>query len=133
MERKLKHLEFIQDAITRMANNSFLLKGWSVTIVGALLALSVNESDNAFIAVSAVILLYFWLLDSFYLHKEKLFIEVYKLVAAKSVEDINFDMSFKQLESKGSIWRCAFSPSMVMFYGGVAVAHGVLCFLTNHS
>ena len=27
-----KHLEFVQNAVTRMASNSFLLKGWTVTI-----------------------------------------------------------------------------------------------------
>lgn len=28
MENKIKHLEFIQGVINRMANNSFMLKGW---------------------------------------------------------------------------------------------------------
>jgi hypothetical protein len=32
-ESELKHLEFIQGVIARLANNSFLLKGWSVTLV----------------------------------------------------------------------------------------------------
>jgi len=36
MEAKLKHLEMIQDVIKRMASNSFLLKGWSLTLVVAL-------------------------------------------------------------------------------------------------
>ncbi len=34
MEQKIKHLEFIQAAINRMAGNSFLLKGWTVTLSG---------------------------------------------------------------------------------------------------
>ena len=37
---KLKHLEFIQGIITRMANNSFMLKGWAVTLVAGIFALS---------------------------------------------------------------------------------------------
>ena len=37
MASKEKHLEFVQSAINRMASNSFLLKAWSVTLVGALL------------------------------------------------------------------------------------------------
>jgi hypothetical protein len=36
---KEKHLELIQAVISRMAGNSFLLKGWSVTLAAALLAL----------------------------------------------------------------------------------------------
>ena len=33
MENKRAHLEMIQAVITRMAGNSFLIKGWSVTLV----------------------------------------------------------------------------------------------------
>ena len=36
MDAKLKHLEMIQGVINRMANCSFLLKGWSVTLIAAL-------------------------------------------------------------------------------------------------
>jgi hypothetical protein len=36
MEAKHKHLDFIQLTITRMAANSFLLKGWCVTLIAAL-------------------------------------------------------------------------------------------------
>ena len=32
-ENKLKHLEFIQNIITRMNSNSFVIKGWSITLV----------------------------------------------------------------------------------------------------
>ena len=31
-ENKRKHLEFIQQVITRMNANSFLIKGWAVTL-----------------------------------------------------------------------------------------------------
>ena len=30
MQQKLKHLEFIQGVINRLATNSFQMKGWSV-------------------------------------------------------------------------------------------------------
>ena len=36
MEAKLKHLEFIQTVITRMATNSFLFEGWAITIAAGL-------------------------------------------------------------------------------------------------
>jgi len=32
---KRKHVEFIQAAIARMAGNSFVIKGWSLTIAAA--------------------------------------------------------------------------------------------------
>jgi hypothetical protein len=39
MDDKRKHLEFIREAIARLANNSFAYKGWAVIIVVAVLAL----------------------------------------------------------------------------------------------
>ena len=33
---KIKHIEFIQDTITRMNVNSFQIKSWNVTILSAL-------------------------------------------------------------------------------------------------
>ena len=45
---KLKHLEFIQGIITRMANNSFMLKGWAVTLVAGIFALSSKDSDQLY-------------------------------------------------------------------------------------
>jgi len=35
-----------------MANNSFLLKGWSVTLVAALFALAAKDSDKKYIVVA---------------------------------------------------------------------------------
>ena len=32
-DNKIKHLEMVQDVIKRMASNSFILKGWAVTLV----------------------------------------------------------------------------------------------------
>ena len=46
MDAKLKHLEFIQDVITRMNSNSFLLKGWCVTLMSVLFALSARDTGN---------------------------------------------------------------------------------------
>src|SRR3989344_3113038 len=47
MENKRKHLEFIQTVISRMAGNLFFLRGWTITLIGALLALfSKNNSPD---------------------------------------------------------------------------------------
>ena len=63
MEAKIKHLEFIQAAINRMAGNSFLLKGWTVTLTGGLLALTFKQIDRRYFYTSFVVLLLFWFLD----------------------------------------------------------------------
>ena len=48
MEKKLKHLEMVQGVINRMANNSFMLKGWAVTLVAGIFALSGEATDKLF-------------------------------------------------------------------------------------
>ena len=63
---KLKHLEFIQGIITRMANNSFMLKGWAVTLVAGIFALSSKDSDQLYSIISIIPVIAFWGLDSYY-------------------------------------------------------------------
>lgn len=47
-ESRMKHLEFIQGVVNRLAQNSFSLKGWSITLVSALFLLSAKESDSKY-------------------------------------------------------------------------------------
>ena len=49
-ENKIKHLEMVQDVIKRMASNSFILKGWAVTLVAGIMALAEKDADK----------MYFW-------------------------------------------------------------------------
>jgi hypothetical protein len=51
MENKRKHLEFIQGAINRMAGNLFFLRGWTITLVAALLALFVKGTDPGYVFI----------------------------------------------------------------------------------
>lgn len=46
MNRKIKHLEFIQSNISRMNQCSFKMKGWMITIDSALLALFAASIDK---------------------------------------------------------------------------------------
>jgi hypothetical protein len=41
----LKHLEFIQAVITRLANDSFLRKGWALTVAGAFYGFAVKGTS----------------------------------------------------------------------------------------
>ena len=62
MENKLKHLEFIQNVINRMANTSFLLKGWSITIIAGLFAFSATEGLVAVLWLGVLLTLVFCVL-----------------------------------------------------------------------
>jgi len=128
MEAKIKHLEFIQATINRMAGNSFLLKGWAVTLVGALFALTFKEVDPLYLLISLIVLALFWRLDSYYLSRERLFIKLYERVSA-SKGDTDFSMDTKPFEKDITVGGCAFSETMRLFYGGLAVAHLIIFIL----
>ena len=53
-EVKRQHLTFIQGVITRMNTNSFQIKGWTITIVSALLALYANSFNVIYIFVAII-------------------------------------------------------------------------------
>ena len=63
MEKKLKHLEMVQGVINRMANNSFMLKGWAVTLVAGIFALSGEATDKLYFLVAYIPIIVFWGLE----------------------------------------------------------------------
>lgn len=78
---EIKHLELIQDVVTRMNSNSFQMKGWMVAIVSALLAIYADKQNEYFIIVAFVPTLLFWFLDTYYLWQERKFRGLYNDVA----------------------------------------------------
>jgi hypothetical protein len=83
---KIKHLEFIQDVITRMNTNSFQMKGWMITIVSALLAIFADKQNKLYVLFALLPTLLFWGLDAFYLQQERKFRGLYNDVAGISKE-----------------------------------------------
>ena len=81
-EQQAKRLDHLQAIISRMADNSFKLKGWCLTLVSALLGLALKTdagaaptSQIAFFALVPTVV--FWLLDAYYLALERGFRNVY--------------------------------------------------------
>ena len=123
---KVKHLEFIQAAINRMANNSFLLKGWAVTLTGGLLALTFKEMNFRYLYISLVVLGLFWLMDSYYLSRERNFVRLYNHVRKQPEEMIDFSMDANGFGSRTCWPAAAFSKTMLLFYGGLLLVHLVI-------
>ncbi len=71
----------IQAIITRMNVNSFQIKGWTVTIASALLAIFASTKNNYFILAGTFPSIIFWFLDSYYLQQERKFRGLYNDVA----------------------------------------------------
>lgn len=120
MENKIRHLEFIQAIISRMANNSFLIKGWCITLVSALLGLAAKDNDKKFIIVVLFPALMFWLLDAYFLRQERLFRRKYSEVAQNDTEFTDFSMNISTAEKNVDSWiRIAFSKTLLLFYGSM--------------
>ncbi|MGM0532745.1 MAG: hypothetical protein ACQER7_15460 [Bacteroidota bacterium] len=119
MENKRKHLEFIQNTITRMAHNSFLLKGWSITIVSALFIIA-TVANPAIFLIGFLPVIVFWILDGFFLYQERLFRALYDEVREKNEEDIDFSMDTKRFrEKRQSWWNSFWSRALWPFHGVV--------------
>ena len=118
MENKLKHLEFIQSAISRMATNSFIIKGWSITLVTILFALLSNNADNNCIIILFIPVLIFWLLDGFFLSKEKSFRSLYDHVRElKTDEKVDFSMEISNFRKGKNNWFYSIiSTTLSIFY-----------------
>ncbi|MGR6831229.1 hypothetical protein [Aliivibrio wodanis] len=116
MESKIAHLQFIQDVITRMNSNSFLIKGWAITLIAALLALSADNNSQLFVA-SYIVSPIFWFLDGFFLSQERKFRKLYDYVRTLDEADIDFSMNPKSFNSHDNTWFSGiFSDTLVFFY-----------------
>lgn len=117
---KIKHLEMIQNIITRMNTNSFQIKGLAITIIAALLAVyaSTNKLDFIIIAIFPAIL--FWSLDTYYLTLERKFRGLYNDVAGvtENPKSIKIFEMRRDLYKGGkySFWRVLFSCTIWPLY-----------------
>ena len=86
LPEEIKHLEFIQNVITRMNTNSFQIKGWCIVIVSALLAIYASTKNNYFFLAAVFPTIIFWFLDAYYLNQERKFRGLYNDVAGVTDE-----------------------------------------------
>ena len=120
MDRKIKHLEFILVVINKLSTNSFLLKGWSVVLVSALIALSANNTNAQFIVLAYIPAIVFWGLDGYFLSVERVYRKHYERVRMKILEDIDFSMDISDINNGFSEWASAtFSKTLAPFHGAL--------------
>jgi len=123
---ELKHLEFIQNVITRMNTNSFQIKGWMIAIASAVLAICASTKNNYFIIAGIFPTLMFWLLDAYYLMQERKFQGLYNDVAGVSKNPKNIKLFEMRPDlytgGKYSYWNVLWSESIWTLYLTVVAA-----------
>lgn len=131
LDVKIARLGFLQTIINRMGLNSFLLKGWTVTLSVAMSALPAKGGSAAVLLFCVGPVLVFWWLDAYYLHHERLYRTLYNEVALSEALDATFDLSPGGIRgSRPSRLDALFSRRQTLFYGMVLIILIVLRLLT---
>ncbi|NTS41918.1 hypothetical protein HRG84_13460 [Flavisolibacter sp. BT320] len=135
-DKKIKYFELLQNIITRMNSNSFMIKGWAITIVSAVLALLASTDNQSFIAITAVPILVFWISDSFYLQTERRFVTLYKkaIVKNSTLEAFSMDIKADAIKNQqgNSYFESFFSRTILSFYLSLLiVAVACIFFISN--
>lgn len=117
-----KEIDLIQNCINRMANNSFMLKGWSISLIAVVLALTNDRLNALFLLCSVCIpLLCFWYLDAFFLRTERMYRKMYDWVLKERKNnnfEFKYDLNSKRFEKDvDSTFKIMFSKTLRVFYG----------------
>ena len=100
-----------------MATNSFLFKGWAITIAVGLSAFAAIDTKAALLAIAIISTAMFWGLDAYYLWLERGFIKLHAAVAAKKEADIDFSMTIDKSDKWSKWFAILWRPHLVLFYG----------------
>lgn len=120
----IRHLELIQGVINRMAQISFLIKGWTVPMVAALWVIAAYATDwwYGFLALAPTFIL--WGLDAYYLRQERLFRCLYNMVRTGSTEPMipTFSMNTEPCRETTKSWLKTLKAPTIIFLHGAVVA-----------
>lgn len=130
-DSKIKHLEMIQAIITRMSQNSFSLKGWTITLVAGIFALSAKDSQISFFLISYVPIVLFWFLDSYYLQLERKYRVLYNSSIKGNKTETDFNLSPPESDWKQKTYyiQSLISISEVPFYCVLAAIVAVVIYI----
>ncbi|MBR1535434.1 MAG: hypothetical protein IJ630_00675 [Treponema sp.] len=103
-----KELDLIQNVIQRMANNSFLIKGWTITLfVGLISFFKLSNLSDIILGICLLLIVFsFYYLDAFFLWTERKYRDLYKdVIQKRQNQDFNNLYSLNtQPYEKESIW-----------------------------
>lgn len=119
-ESYIRHLEMIQAVISRLAHNSFLIKGWGITLTTALLGFSVSLEEPVIALVAVWTTMMLWFLDAYYLQKEKAYRALYREGRLGKLSNSKFLMNYADSSVEQTpIFRVAGTYTLSLFYGAL--------------
>lgn len=132
---KIKHLDYIQNTISRMADNSFKIRGVCVTIVSAFLGLYIKINEPKVLLITCVPIITFWMLDSYYLQQERKFRCLYNNLTGNETSCKLGDVSALSMSTNRinghefEFCTVAFSKTELVIYASLMACHIVLYFI----
>ena len=115
-----------------MTVNSFLLKGWSVTLISALFAFATRDTNISYIIITYVSTPLFWIIDGFYLSQERQYRSLYDFIRKRNEDEIDFDLNAKPYAKGRNNWmNSIFSKILALFYGSLIGITLIVMFLIN--
>jgi hypothetical protein len=106
------HLQMVQAVVSRMGQNAFAVKTWSVTVIAAVFAFAPSDpSARLGLWMVLVPTAAFWWLDAYYLRQERLFRMLYAKIVAGGVAPYSMDAAAFVNEVAG-VPRIAFAGSV---------------------
>lgn len=122
---QIKYLEMIQALVERLASNSFVLKGWSVTVATALLGFAGSQQNAQVALLTLLPTLSFWGLDAYYLAQERR----YRTLFGRVRKDQSTAFSFDAPELGFREWvRASFSVTTLFFHSPIVAVTVYLYF-----
>ncbi|MCL6584144.1 MAG: hypothetical protein K6U11_10975 [bacterium] len=133
-EYMLREIDIVQDIIKRMAHNSFMIKGWTITLVVATLLL---KGAKIQVLIAFIPLLVFWFLDAYFLWQERMYRKLYDWIInnrLKTDKDLFNMNAYRFKDEVQPILKTMFSITLGWFYGSIAIltiAYAAILFLIN--
>lgn len=119
-----KEIDLIQSCINRMSKNSFMIKGWTLTIFAGVIAISNGDViNNLWLLICTVLVPYFafWSLDAFFLHTERKYRKMYAWIIQerkKGNTEYQYDLDPSRFnETVGCMSHSFMSKTLLLFYG----------------
>lgn len=120
-----KEIDLIQNCINRMANNSFLLKGWAISLIAVVLALTEDRGNPLFLfGVVLIPLFCFWYLDGFFLQAEKRYRKMYDWVLEQRKQgndEFQYNLDPKRFKDEVESLFCTMLSETLRVYYGVPI------------
>ena len=107
---KMEYLKMIQQIVSRNATNSFIIKGWNLTLFSGLVFLITILENDLVLLLGLVIAILFWIIDSSYQHKERKFKQLYD-TKVESFYTGKFSLALTNKDSDLKLVKSLFSLS----------------------